>query len=290
MLRNEKYVGDLLLQKTYIVDTISKKAKKNDGELPKYLISNNHPAIVDRDTFNRVQAEYASRNNRVKRSETTIQAQGRYCSKYALSEVLTCGCCGSYYRRTYKMAHGKEQRVWRCIGRIEHRCTEAIGVHENKLQEAVCRCLSSMMQNSDEVLELCKQNLQYAFTGDQSALDTVALENQIRLIQDDIDMLMMSAEKTTGDPNKYEKEIIKKYEEIGILREQLKSAQAQAIQNNEVASEIENFIKDMESYEKTPITEFNDVMVRRLVENIRVMPNHKIVVVLRGGMQREEPI
>lgn len=49
-------------------------------------------------------------------------------------------------------------------------------------------------------------------------------------------------------------------------------------------------IKDMESYEKTPITEFNDVMVRRLVDNIRVMPNHKIVVVLRGGMQREEPI
>lgn len=46
----------------------------------------------------------------------------------------------------------------------------------------------------------------------------------------------------------------------------------------------------MESYEKTPITEFNDVMVRRLVDNIRVMPNHKIVVVLRGGMQREEPI
>lgn len=46
----------------------------------------------------------------------------------------------------------------------------------------------------------------------------------------------------------------------------------------------------MESYEKTPITEFNDQMVRRLIDNIRIMPDKKIIVVLKGGMQREEAI
>lgn len=290
ILRNEKYVGDLLLQKTYIADTISKKTKKNNGELAKYLVSNNHPAIVDRDTFNRVQAEYACRNSKVKRSMSAIQEQGRYCSRYSLSEVCTCGCCGSYYRRTGKTVNGKVQHVWRCIGRIEHRCADAIGVEESKLQAAVCRCLSAMMQNSDEVIALCKHNLQYAFTGDEKVMDTVALENQIRIVQNEIDILMEQAEKTTGDPEKYEKAIVMKYEEISVLREQVKVAKAQTVQNDDVAREIENFIKDMESYEKTPITEFNDPMVRRLIDNIRIMPDKKIIVVLKGGMQREEAI
>ena len=66
MLSNEKYVGDVLYQKTFRTDCISKKAKVNRGEVTRYLISNNHPAIIDRDTFNLVQAELARRNNKRK--------------------------------------------------------------------------------------------------------------------------------------------------------------------------------------------------------------------------------
>ncbi|MBQ7338781.1 MAG: recombinase family protein, partial [Clostridia bacterium] len=54
MLSNEKYVGDVLYQKTFRTDCISKKTKVNRGEVTRYLISNNHPAIIDRDTFNLV--------------------------------------------------------------------------------------------------------------------------------------------------------------------------------------------------------------------------------------------
>ena len=49
ILKNEKYCGDALLQKTYVTDCISKKVKKNNGERPMYYIQDNHPAIVPRE-------------------------------------------------------------------------------------------------------------------------------------------------------------------------------------------------------------------------------------------------
>ena len=284
ILTNEKYVGDLLLQKTYIEDTISKKSRVNNGELAKYLITNNHPAIIDRDTFARAQAEIASRSNRRKKSEFGITELGKYSAKYALSDVLICGCCGSHYRRTGKNVYGKMKYTWRCIGRMEHRCTDAVGVEENRLHKAICRCLSNMMSNREAVVSLCSANLKYAITGDAKTLDAYAIESQISSYQDEIDVLMEQEEKTGGDPDRYEKAIVSLYEKIGILREQLNLAQKQAGVNETVNSEVDRFLKAIDEYGNEDFTEFNDIVIRRLVECIRVMPDRSIEVVLKGGM------
>lgn len=284
ILTNEKYVGDLLLQKTYIEDTISKKSRVNNGELAKYLITNNHPAIIDRDTFARAQAEIASRSNRRKKSEFGITELGKYSAKYALSDVLICGCCGSHYRRTGKNVYGKMKYTWRCIGRMEHRCTDAVGVEENRLHKAICRCLSNMMSNREAVVSLCSVNLKYAITGEAKTLDAYAIESQISSYQDEIDVLMEQEEKTGGDPDRYEKAIVSLYEKIGILREQLNLAQKQAGVNETVNSEVDRFLKAIDEYGNEDFTEFNDIVIRRLVECIRVMPDRSIEVVLKGGM------
>ena len=68
-MTNEKYIGDVLLQKTFRSNCIDKKAKVNRGELPKYLVSNNHPPIIDRDTFNIVQVELARRCSKKSKSD-----------------------------------------------------------------------------------------------------------------------------------------------------------------------------------------------------------------------------
>ncbi|ERI67699.1 recombinase, partial [Clostridium sp. ATCC BAA-442] len=61
ILTNEKYCGDVLLQKTFIQDCISKKVIPNTGQLPKYLIQNHHEGIVSREIFDAVQLEMARR-------------------------------------------------------------------------------------------------------------------------------------------------------------------------------------------------------------------------------------
>lgn len=54
LLRNEKYVGDVLLQKTFAREVLSDKRVRNRGEQPRYLIEQHHPAIVSRELFERV--------------------------------------------------------------------------------------------------------------------------------------------------------------------------------------------------------------------------------------------
>lgn len=108
ILKNEKYVGDALLQKTYTLDCITHKQVKNNGERPMYLVTDNHAVIVDRDTYNRVQQELARRSSKRKISDKTITEQGKYSGKYALTELLICGKCGTPYRRVTWSGRGKK--------------------------------------------------------------------------------------------------------------------------------------------------------------------------------------
>lgn len=93
ILTNEKYKGDALLQKTYVVDCITHKSKKNDDR-PQYYVENNHPPIVSREVFDRVQMEMARRSSKRKVKEKGTKTEsGKYSSKYALTDMLICGHC-----------------------------------------------------------------------------------------------------------------------------------------------------------------------------------------------------
>ena len=120
MRQNEKYIGDALLQKTYIADIFSHQAKKNMGQLPKYYVHDCHPAIIDRETFRKVQEEMARRSGKRRTSSKAKTELGKYSGKYAFSELLVCGECGSPYRRQTYMPRGEKYYVWRCLNRMEN--------------------------------------------------------------------------------------------------------------------------------------------------------------------------
>ena len=292
MLSNEKYVGDVLYQKSYTTDCISKKAKINRGEVTRYLISNNHPAIIDRDTFNLVQAELARRTNKRKKFDSAITEQGKYSGKYALSELLICGSCGSSYKRTSKVAKGKTTYYWRCISRIEHGrtyCKDSAGIEEQMLHEAICRCLSKMMENSGEVFSLIQSNLSYAVSGNSAALDVFSIEKQMNELKEDIQQMTELAARTEGDPERYEVELKKMFDQLVILRGKLDLAKSQASQSDTVNAEVARIMNILKQTDMS-FTEFDDVTVRRLVECIQVCGNKKIIVTLKGGYQAEEEL
>ena len=162
ILKNEKYVGDVLLQKTFTADCITKKVVKNNGERPMYLVTNHHAPIIDRDTFNRVQQELARRSSKRKISDKTTTEQGKYSSKYALSELLICGKCGTPYRRCTWTAGGKKQIVWRCISRLDHGkkyCSESPTIHEDKLHRAILKAVNEYLGCGDEIAKILKANI-----------------------------------------------------------------------------------------------------------------------------------
>ena len=108
ILRNEKYMGDLLLQKSYSSDHISKKKCRNKGQLEMYYIENTHNAIIDKSTFNKVQEKIDRRIKNMKFPKITDK-------NYVFTGKIMCELCGKYYRRKIANASTKYARpVWIC--------------------------------------------------------------------------------------------------------------------------------------------------------------------------------
>ena len=108
VLRNEKYVGDLLMQKIYTPNHLDKKRKTNRGELPKYLVTDNHKAIISRTDFDNVQKIINERAEKYT-SETPTT------NHYQFTGKITCGICGKFYRRKQTNAGTKYQKIaWIC--------------------------------------------------------------------------------------------------------------------------------------------------------------------------------
>lgn len=116
ILKNEKYKGDALLQKTYTEDFITGKKSKNAGQRERYYITNSHPAIITAEVFDKVQEEMSRRARLVRKEDGTVESSNsKYNGKYLLGNILVCGDCGASYRR--RTERGKV--VWRCATRIE---------------------------------------------------------------------------------------------------------------------------------------------------------------------------
>ena len=292
VLSNEKYVGDLLYQKTYSSDCIGKKRKKNNGELPKYLISNNHTPIISREIFKLAQAERAKRNAKRKKSCSGTTELGKYSSKYALTDVLICGECGSSCRRITKTYKDKKFIYWKCINRLENGskfCNKSAGVREEVLHTAICKAISKIAPSNEEVFTSINTTLEYAMTKDDAVLNKYNIELNIKQLQDEAEDYMMKAACTEGDKNRYLDEVEKIFAKVKVLREQLEVLDV-SIKSTEVNDYEKNRISQLLQNQGFDIVEYDDMLVRRLIECIKVMANKTIVVIFKGGFEVTESL
>ena len=160
ILTNEKYCGDLKQGKTYIVDFLNKKTKKNKGERDFVIIKNNHKAIISRKDFEKVQEEIKRRHR-----DTVKYDKSKYTNKYAFSGKVICSECGRSYGvgSTKKLKTGAIRRSYRCRTRVSvgrktvnqngdtFGCDSPI-VYEDVLQECLKDILKNIIKNKDEII------------------------------------------------------------------------------------------------------------------------------------------
>jgi len=286
ILRNEKYAGDALLQKTYTVDCISHKVVKNHGERPMYLVTDHHAPIIDRDTYNRVQQELARRSSKRKVSYKTITEQGKYSSKYALTELLICGKCGTPYRRTTWVARGKKYIVWRCISRLEHGkkyCPDSPTIKEEQLQKAIIRAINNYYSCRNDIVKILKANIGTVLEC-QGQEEILAIEKRLKEIDQARNDLVGLIAAGGCDEEKLDSEFAKLYAEEQSLSERLALLKAQNQTTAETQEKLDKIMELIDN-EKFELETFDNVLIRKLIECVKVLSKNEILVIFKGGYE-----
>ncbi len=286
ILKNEKYAGDALLQKTFTSDCITHKIVKNHGERPMYLVTDHHEPIIDRDTYNRVQQELARRSSKRKVSDKTITEQGKYSSKYALTELLICGKCGTPYRRTTWVSRGKKLIVWRCISRLEHGrryCPDSPTIKEENLHRGIIRAINNYYSCRDDIKRILKANISSVLEC-QGQKEILATEKRLKEIDQARTDLVGLIASGGCDEDTLDGDFAKLYAEEQDLNERLKMLKLQNQTSDETQQKLDKVTKMIE-HEKFELETFDNVLVRKLIECIKILSKNEILVIFKGGYE-----
>ena len=283
ILENEKYIGDCLLQKTYTVDCISHKAVKNKGERPMYYVSGCHPAIIDKNTFNRVQQEMARRNSKRSGSTKNLTEQSKYSSKYALTDLLFCGECGTPCRRCRWTSHNRNRTVWRCLNRLEHgpKYCKSPTIDEQPLHNAIVRAINEFYQCSDDVANILKNATDNVLSASGDC-EIKHIEQRLKDIDnarnDFIDLIATGASYADS----FDEEFARLYDEEEQLSQKLALLKSQESTNQ---SELREEIKTDIDNSSFMLEQYDDVLVRRIVECVKILSKDEISVTFKGGYE-----
>ena len=268
ILKNEKYIGDALLQKTYTVDFLEKKRVPNNGLVPQYYVENSHEAIIPRDLYMQVQEEMIRRANLHSGKNRKKRV---YSSKYALSSIVYCSKCGEIFRRVVWNNRGKQSVVWRCCTRMEEGpgTCDADAIHESELQSLVIRAINRTLARKDTVNETLQKNVESVLSG----ADGIPLDEIDRRLEE-LQKELLKVANTKGN-----------YDSIADEIYHLREKRQNALVDNAEREGLKQRISEMQQFlaEQTQdITEYDEQLVRRLIEKITVY-DEKVTVEFKSG-------
>lgn len=189
ILGNEKYVGDLKQKKYYTVNYLTHARKKNNGDKDYIIIRDNHPAIIDRDTWNKAQVKLNSNKRKYKE-------KGIGYSKSLFSSKIICGSCGAKYRkRTMKNKDKTDRVIYKCsvnYNKGKKGCENGSYIREDVLKDIFVDLLTTISEDKNRkkfiknMMTVLKESLNEGSTNQ----NLVLIKKKINKIQDKKDKLL----------------------------------------------------------------------------------------------------
>ena len=292
ILTNEKYCGDVLMQKTFKPDVMTGKVVKNTGQLPMYLIRNNHPAIISRETYQAAQAEMARRSaGKSPSMKNAPTGRSCYSSKYALSERLVCGECGTRYQRCTWHRKNKVRVVWRCVSRVEYGtkyCKYSPTMDEGPLQQAIMGAINSVMSSKEEIAQMVTDTLiNEIITVPDSTSTLGEIKRRLKDLETEFDSLLENT--SNGDHVSRMNRFQEIKDEMASLKEQRETISAQLRNNTEAQDRIQRTVIAMDKVGHH-MTEWNEDDIRQLVHTVKVISVDQIKVILTDGTEIHQSV
>lgn len=280
ILKNEKYRGDAILQKTFTVDFLQKKMKPNEGEMPQYYVQNSHPAIIEPTEWDLVQAEMARRK----------ELKQRYSCHSVFASMIFCGECGGYYGSKVWHSTDKYRRVvWQCSDKFkgDHFCGTP-HLTESQIQELFLRAFGKVVSLRDIILEDCRLVQKQLFDCTELDRQQQTLAEEMRMAADMVRHCIEENALKVQDQTEY----LQRYEQYTWHYEKLKK-KYDALENErqrrkEQQDRLGAFISTMEHTQTVPIAFDTDLWLAT-VDHVTV---HKdtVVFTFKGDMEITENI
>lgn len=274
VLKNERYIGDALFQKSYVTETLPHVKKRNYGEKQKYYAENVNPPVVDKDIFHKVQVLLLSRHRDFVSNE------------YALSGKICCGKCGA----TYKHRNRKSGAYWICRKHdVNASDCENGSIPKSKIYLAfICLC-NKLWYNYQTVLISLQTALQdlklKKYSGQTQVMD---IHKEIAKFREQTHVLARLKTKGFLDEAKYIEQTTELTAKINKLQAELKKF-THSDDEDATFDQIEILIDFFEK-RYSPMTEFEETAFESIVDKIVVKSQHELEFHLIGGLKFKEKI
>ena len=216
---------------------------------------------------------------------------GKYSGKYVLSDLLVCGECGSPYRRVVWTQKGVKRVVWRCINRLEHGrriCKQSPTLDESIIHDAVVDAMNEMY-DQQAAKETVAKVISFALVGDGPELSLPAVERELQRLQDRQMELFSLAVAAGPDCVDYDEEINK----VNLAKTRLLGKKAELERDRRTAEEFDRRMEEISrtlEQENTGVTAFDEITVRQLVSNIKVISAELLLIRFKDGTELYQAI
>ena len=278
ILTSEKMKGDALLQKKFTVDFLTKKVKKNEGEIPQYYVTGNHEAIIPPATFDLVQAEIERRKNG--------RGKGGYSGSTIFSNRIKCGACGHWYGSKVWHSTDKYRRVvYQCNNKFAgaKKCPTP-HLTEREIKEAFVKAVNKLLEGKDDMLENIRLvQKQICDTSDLEA-ESQRLMDEMNALSDRVQKCISENARIAQDQTDYQKrydELVNRYETTKASYDRTeKSIKARHAK----AERLGAFVKALAA-QGASVTEFDEGLWGTIVDFMTIYSKEDISVTFKDGTE-----
>ena len=284
ILTNEKYIGDVLFQKT-ITDAAFKR-KRNYGEEEQYYCEDHHEAIIDRDTFEK--AKEAIRQRGLEKGNCS-EDTSKYQNRYVMSGKIKCGECGrSFKRRYHYTSHGRSYNAWCCGGHLEDSKSCSMKyIRDDDMKRVFLTMMNKLRFGNDLVLK----PLLIAITTDNSKKNIHSVEEiEKEIATNEEQRKQLNTLLTRGYLERpvfaeAHNKLITEYEHLIARRDMLYRMDDAGYTMEQKLKELVDFLNGAE-----PFTEWDDSLFERFVEKVKVLSRDEVEFELKFGLRLKERI
>lgn len=276
ILRNEKYKGDALLQKSYTVDFLTKKTKINEGEVPQYYVEHDHEAIIEPQLFDFVQAELKRRS----------KARKYYSGTSIFSTKIQCAECGGWYGAKVWHSNDKYRRIiYQCNNKFRNKTgCRTPHLTEEEIKAYFVRAMNQIIADKDEIIQTIEEARRAICDNRELLAKRDAMQKEIGILVEMAQNAVERNARVAQDQEKYQKqydELINRYD---AMKEEYRQLCDRIEKRQTRYEQLGQFVQELKGRENL-LTEFDQPLWCLLVDKIVVKNKEDITVVFKDGTE-----